>query len=76
MYTHLLSLTQPIYYTHTPLSIKQVCRVITNTDVRPIVPTVIAAYADPTKTEAGLDALSGCTFIQVRTLCLLCSLVG
>lgn len=24
----------------------------------------IVAYADPTKAEAGLDALSGCTFIQ------------
>ena len=51
------------------------CRVITNSDVAGIVPTVIQAYADPTQTEAGLDALSGCTFIQVRErerVCFVC----
>lgn len=43
----------------------QICSTISNVDITPIVPKVIAAYMDPVKqTENALDGLIGTTFIN------------
>ena len=43
----------------------ELCGTITNVDIIPIIPRVIAAYMDPVKlTENALDALVGTTFIN------------
>ena len=43
----------------------ELCATITNVDIIPIIPKVIAAYMDPVKlTEAALDALVSTTFIN------------
>jgi elongation factor 3 len=54
---------------------EEICATITNVDVIPIIPRVIAAYMDPVKfTQNALDALIGTTFINdvdIPTLALL-----
>eukprot|EP01031_Cornospumella_fuschlensis_P038938 gene38938-47368_t len=47
------------------IAFTEVCSTITNMDILPIVPKVIAAYMDPVKqTENSLDALIATTFIN------------
>lgn len=59
----------------TKIAFGQLCATITNVDIVPIIPKVVAAYMDPVKqTEAALDALIATTFINdvdVATLGLL-----
>eukprot|EP01042_Synura_sphagnicola_P004760 gene4760-6052_t len=46
-------------------SFTELCGTITNVDIIPIIPRVVAAYMDPVKlTENALDALVGTTFIN------------
>eukprot|EP00981_Chlorochromonas_danica_P016137 scaffold15892_cov537-Ochromonas_danica.AAC.1 len=49
----------------TRIAFTQICSTITNMDITPIIPKVIAAYMDPVKqTEVALDALIATTFIN------------
>jgi elongation factor 3 len=49
----------------TKKAFEEICATITNVDIIPIIPRVIAAYMDPVKlTENALDALVGTTFIN------------
>ena len=49
----------------TRIAFTEICATITNVDITPIIPRVIAAYMDPVKlTQNALDALIGTTFIN------------
>mmetsp|Transcript_9462 Transcript_9462/g.14142 ORF Transcript_9462/g.14142 Transcript_9462/m.14142 type:complete len:1020 (+) Transcript_9462:148-3207(+) len=49
----------------TRVAFTEICATITNVDIIPIIPRVVAAYMDPVKlTENALDALIGTTFIN------------